>query len=568
MPEEMVDDQVPGSEEAYAPQEEVHQQDPFLYTLTSQAPWWLVSVVFHVLLIVLAYMSSIAYNLDSEPSEPLVTVTQLSRPVDSDEKKAKKEENKSQILGERDIKATDPTSKEKGDVEVPPDIQAKAEIGDHFETINLDRPDTHSAFGNPDAHMFHSVKGSDDAAGGGGNNGATLEDMIGVGGARSPGSGGGWGGGKGTGIGNDVGSGRGSFGSRSGGGRKLMIKRHGGSKATENGVDSALRWLAYHQEADGHWDAKKYSAGEKTDTAVTGLALLAFLGAGHSEKVGEYKDNVKRAVAWIKSKQAPNGLPFDTTDAGGHRGEGYPGAIASLALAEAAAMANIPETREAAQKAVNYCTEIHQAGDGSDKLAWRYHPKMEADTSVTGWFVMALKSAKVAGLNVNHAAFDGAIKYLDSVEHKAAGGDPGYAPASTYWYMVNQQHEPHRLTAIGALCRQFLGWKKEDLQATVEGFVAKGGVPTWGGNGGSVDLYYWYYGTLCVFQQGGDIWKKWNESMKTALLTNQRKDGDDSGSWDPVGAYSSEWGRVGQTALGALCLEVYYRYQQLNPEKN
>ena len=141
---------------------------------------------------------------------------------------------------------------------MPPDILAKAELGDHFETINPDRPDTHSAFGNPDAHMFHSVKGSDDAAGGGGAGGTSLEDLIGAGGASSPGSGGGWGGGVGTGVGNDKGSGRGSFGNRNGGGRRLMVKRHGGSKATENGVDAALQWLAYHQEPDGHWDAKKY----------------------------------------------------------------------------------------------------------------------------------------------------------------------------------------------------------------------------------------------------------------------------------------------------------------------
>src|SRR6185295_4395373 len=246
------------------------------------------SIMFHGLIILLAYMFSIAYNLDTGVEEPLVTVTNLSRPMD-DGKEKKKEDVKSALASDRDTHPTDPNSKEMSNIEVPPDILAKAEIGDHFETINLDRPDTHSAFGNPDAHMFHSVTGSDDAAGGGGNNGATLEDMIGAGGARSPGEGGGWGGGKGTGIGNDIGSGHGSFGSRNGGGRRLMIKRHGGSKATENGVDAALKWLAYHQEADGHWDAKKYAAGEKVDTAVTGLALLAFLGAGHSEKVGEYK---------------------------------------------------------------------------------------------------------------------------------------------------------------------------------------------------------------------------------------------------------------------------------------
>jgi hypothetical protein len=229
-------------------------------------------------------------------------------------------------------------------------------------------------------------------------------------------------------------------------------------------------------------------------------------------------------------------------------------------------MANIPDTRAAAQKAVDYCTEKHQNGEGSDKGAWRYQPKVPPDLSVTGWFIMALKSAKVAGLHVNPASFDGAIKFLDQVEKKEAGGGSGYGPASHYEYQPGTPHDnsAHRLTMIGNLGRQFMGWKKEDLQSSVEWAVNKGGVPEWGANGEKVDLYYWYYGTLCVFQQGGDVWKRWNESMKTALVTNQCKQGDETGSWNPVGDYSSEWGRVGETALGCLCLEVYYRYLQLN----
>src|SRR6185503_7519066 len=141
----------------------------------------------------------------------------------------------------------------------PPDILAKAEIGDHFETINPDRPDTQSAFGNPEARMFHSVEGNDEPEGGGGNGGmALLDDMIGVGGAASPGTGGGWGGGNGTGTGIGNGSGHGSFGARNGGGRKLMVMKGGGNKATESAVDKALEWLAKHQEADGSWCIRKH----------------------------------------------------------------------------------------------------------------------------------------------------------------------------------------------------------------------------------------------------------------------------------------------------------------------
>ena len=560
--QEELDEEIQEGEEEEAPADQ-----PFLSSFTGQTPWWIVSVLLHVLVILLASLVTMAVDLP-KTEDAVVMVTELQpRPEIMKEAEKPKPTSENVLESKHDTPPTDPMSKEASDIVVPPDILAQAELGDHFETINPDRPDTQSAFGNPDAHMFHSVQGSDDAAGGGGMGGASLDDLIGVGGAASPGTGGGWGGGHGTGVGVDTGSGKGSFGQRNGGGRRLMVKRHGGSKASEGAVDAALRWLAYHQEADGHWDSKKYN-GLKVDTACTGFALLAFLGAGHTEKVGEYKGNVQRAVSWLKGKQAANGLVFDTTDEGGHRGVGYPGAIAALALAEAAGMGNVAETKGAAQKAINYCTETHQQGDGSDKLAWRYAAKSEGDISVSGWFVMALKSAKVAGLSVNHASFDGAIKFVDKCEIKnAAAGDSGYGPASRYSYQPGSESNARRC-AIGNLARQFLGWKKEDLQSSVELFVKEGGVPSWGANGESVDLYYWYYGTLCVFQQGGDVWKRWNESMKKALVENQCKQGDEAGSWNPVGSFASEWGRVGQTALGCLCLEVYYRYLQLQPDKH
>jgi len=211
----------------------------------------------------------------------MVTELQNRKSLKDEQPEQPKKELADRLM--KETPATDPNSKDASDIVVPPDILAKAELGDHFETINPDLPDTHSAFGNPDAKMFHSVEGNADAAGGGGMGGMGEDDLIGVGGAASKGTGGGWGGGDGTGIGVQSGAGKGSFGQRGGGGRRLMVKRHGGSKATETAVDAALRWLAYHQEADGHWDSMKFGAAKKCDTAMTGLAELAFLGAGHSE---------------------------------------------------------------------------------------------------------------------------------------------------------------------------------------------------------------------------------------------------------------------------------------------
>jgi hypothetical protein len=76
-----------------------------------------------------------------------------------------------------------------------------------------------------------------------------------------------------------------------------------------------------------------------------------------------------------------------------------------------------------------------------------------------------------------------------------------------------------------------------------------------------------YYASLLMFQKGGDHWKAWNEVLKGPLVDGQDKGGgDQEGSWDPKGA---GWmaNRVMSTALGCLCMEVYYRYAKLNPDK-
>jgi hypothetical protein len=535
------------------------------------APWWLVSVTLHVLIIALAGLVSMAIELPKS-DDGVIMVTELQgRQSDREELEKQKPELKDALASNHETPPTDPTSKEASDVVVPPDILAKAELGDHFETINPDLPDTHSALGNPDAKMFHSVEGNTEAAGGGGNNGLGMEDLIGVGGAASRGTGGGFGGGDGTGTGVGNGAGHGSFGQRSGGGRKLMVKRHGGSPATENAVDAALRWLAYHQEADGHWDVQKLEGAGMWDPGITGLAVLAFLGAGNTEKVGAYKDNVKRGVAWIISQQRADGaIGTDAKYKENHGGYGYHHAICGMALAEAAGMARIPETKAAAQKAVDYSCDVYQFGDASDKLGWRYSPKAaEADSSVSGWYVMQLKSAKIAGLNINHASFEGALKFYATREadpDKVKKEDDGY-DTGKHRYGYTDKTPMHNTTSIGCLCQLFMGTKVEEIHGSAL-WLLRTCKPEWKanlgvGNGGGWPMYYTYYTTLMMFQVGGDVWKDWNKGMKEMLLPNQRKDGDFAGSWDCLSDWEKKCGRAYSTAMGALSLEVYYRYMQL-----
>lgn len=536
----------------------------FSDSVVSQTPWWAVSTLFHVLLIALVGLATLSVEM-SESDLTAIVVT----PFFNDKKDLKREEEKESATAKASILAQHDPAFDTNNVYTPPNF---AELGQIFSTLDKEIAEVDGARGSPDSIIFYdSIKPTDKSGSKGEifQTGVMLEEAIGMGDSKPIFSG------EGRGEGVQEGDGHSRIGRPNAAGKIKLFKRYnpdevGLTRQWADSVTLALRWLAYHQEADGHWDVKKYGAANRNDTAVTSLALLAFLGYGYSEKVGEHKQNVQLAVAWLVAHQGPDGLIRNADDdSAAHRSGGYPMAIATLALCEAAGMANKPDTRAAAQKAIDYCVKVHQSGEGYEKRGWRYAAKSEGDMSVTGWFIMALKTAKVAGLKVPSDSFDGAIKFIESVEVKEKATADNYVPASHFKYMPGADHadSAHRLTAIATLARQFLGWQKDDLQASVLWFIEKGGIPSYGANGEKVDLYYWYYGSMAAFQQDPAIFKSWSHGLLDALLPSQNKLADDAGSWTPTGDYSAEWGRVGQTALSALCLEVYYRNPRVFEKK-
>jgi hypothetical protein len=118
------------------------------------------------------------------------------------------------------------------------------------------------------------------------------------------------------------------------------------------------------------------------------------------------------------------------------------------------------------------------------------------------------------------------------------------------------------MTAEALVCRQFLGVSHDLTTAHEAGNFVLTELP------GQRDdnVYYWYYGTLGMFQLQGEHWKRWNKSLQESLLHTQRGDGDARGSWDPDKVWGAYGGRVYSTALSTLCLEVYYRFLPLYVE--
>jgi len=63
-----------------------------------------------------------------------------------------------------------------------------------------------------------------------------------------------------------------------------------------------------------------------------------------------------------------------------------------------------------------------------------------------------------------------------------------------------------------------------------------------------------------MYHTQNEHWPEWNAAIQKQLIDRQQTDGPLAGSWDPDSTWGSYGGRIYSTAIGALSLEVYYRY--------
>ncbi len=142
---------------------------------------------------------------------------------------------------------------------------------------------------------------------------------------------------------------------------RQMTRGAGGLKA-RSAVDSALHYLATHQENDGMWDAEKLEGAKGGNLADTALACLAFMGGGNTTRKGDYSRNVLRGLEAIMRCQKPDGL---VTQQGANL---YTHAMCTIALCEAYGRARDERIGAAAQKAIDYCQKAVNADGG-----WRVY---------------------------------------------------------------------------------------------------------------------------------------------------------------------------------------------------
>jgi hypothetical protein len=366
--------------------------------------------------------------------------------------------------------------------------------------------------------------------------------------------------GMGVGTGDHAGSGGAGtgFGGRGSGMREAMAGAFGATRQTERAVAAALNWIARHQSPAGSWSLEDFSrrckdktcsgpGDTKSDAAATALALLPFLAAGQThQSKGPYQKTIRGGLHWLMNNQLSDG----NLAGRGNFTLMYTHGLATITLCEAFALTSDPKIGVAAQSAVQFIeTSQNTAGGG-----WRYTPGQPGDTSVTGWQVMALKSAQMAGLSVTPNVLKGAKKFLLSVASGSAG--------SEFSYLQGEEATP-TMSAVGLLCSQYLGAARNDAIMVKGLSYLNRHHPL----NEERDCYYWYYATQVMHNIPGPQWDAWNRILRRILVKTQIKDGCATGSWDPEKPVADEWGHHGgrlmQTSLSTLSLEVYYRYLPL-----
>ncbi|WP_146533881.1 prenyltransferase/squalene oxidase repeat-containing protein [Rubripirellula reticaptiva] len=343
-------------------------------------------------------------------------------------------------------------------------------------------------------------------------------------------------------------------------GRTRLGEKYGASGPSEQAVEDALRYLAAHQRNDGSWSfnleldpcngrCRHNTVGGKDPapkTAATGLALLAFLGAGHTHTGDtEYADTVRKGIYFLRNAAAESEAGYDW-----QQGSMYGHGIASMALGEALAMTAEKDREKESdlydlvQKGAQFtCIAQHHSG------SWGYRPKRPGDTTVTGWQVLSLIAARRSHVDLQTHTLRSAKQFLLST--------CGEVP---YWFGYQAPPGEKTTTAIGLTMMLYLG---EDLshtpfQKAMDAMADRGPMLS--------NIYHDYYATLALHHARHGDWDKWNTKLRDHLVATQEKDGHEKGSWH----FKERWGDVGgrlyTTAMCALTLEVYYRYLPMYEE--
>lgn len=313
----------------------------------------------------------------------------------------------------------------------------------------------------------------------------------------------------------------------------------------DRSIDKALDYLQKHQSADGSWQGnQRFNQGP--ETAVTSLAVMAFLAAGHVPGEGRYGKTIEKGVRRVLQWQQPNGLLSNNN---AHFSM-YQHGISTLMLAEVAGMTDGElgkEIRKKLQKAVNLILQAQKVHryNARQQGGWRYMTgSTDSDMSLTGWQLLALRAAKNLGCDVPAECIEQAVGYVKRSQH----------PSGAFCYQPDGGPSV-ACTGTGILALEICGKQEHRSDAVMAGggyLIRKENLPSLHQQHFSYSIYY---GSQAAFQLGGNYWSIFRPAMHKVLLGNQSSDGSWNGGFSDRGIGPSY-----ATAMAVLALAVEYRY--------
>jgi hypothetical protein len=340
--------------------------------------------------------------------------------------------------------------------------------------------------------------------------------------------------------------------------------RHAGIRMppeNRTAIDRGLEFLARVQLDDGRWqfrnlrrtvDPNAERPSPRADAAATGLALLAFLGAGHDHVDGRYRRVVADGLDYLIRSQQADGefFPLDGRPTS-ELTQFYSHGIAALALCEAYGMTGDEELRGPAQKSLDFLAGAHHTEPGG----WRFLPGIDADAAAIGWQLATLRSGQLAGLTVDPQTMSTIRAFLARTR---ADDSRQSTPVASAVGMAVELHLGDAPTAD-----RFRPVADELLAHLPEVSDAPDDSLTFAADSSQRNTYYWYYGSEAMYQLGGDDWNAWSQQLYPPLLKSQTQDGPLAGSWSPAqlaaGGPATSGGRLYLTAMNLLSLEIQNR---------
>ncbi|MCX5677012.1 MAG: terpene cyclase/mutase family protein [Planctomycetota bacterium] len=290
----------------------------------------------------------------------------------------------------------------------------------------------------------------------------------------------------------------------------------------EKAIDRGLEFLARTQNTDGSW-------GNHYTEATTSLSLMAFMLKGNFPGKGKYGEGLDKAVAFLIQR---------AKDGGGYMGINmYEHGLSTLALSEAWGMTDRKDVRDTLKRAVEVILRAQSPTGG-----WRYNPRPEdADISVTVMQIMALASAREAGIHVPTQVIDNAVKFVQGLQVRSSGG---------FGYTGPQQPGFAR-SAAGVMALLMCG--QRDSRAVLVGLEYLRRLPE--SKFFEERFYYYghYYAIQAMYQAGESYYQEWYPRIRDALLPQQKPDG----SWSGGG---EEGDPSYATSMSILILGVPYRF--------